>query len=102
MSGLGFLCVTRWLGTHQGGAFEAPSITVSGLDGLGRAQRFDQYDVDQLDEAWARVALVAASGSAHPLAPLTTPNVATVAVDRVHAAFAARDWTALRAALAPT
>jgi class 3 adenylate cyclase/tetratricopeptide (TPR) repeat protein len=101
MSGLGFLCVTRWLGTHQGGAFEAPSITVSGLDGLGRAQRFDQYDVNQLDEAWARVALVAASGSAHPLAPLMTPNLATVAVDRMQAAFEARDRTALRAALAP-
>ena len=101
MSGLGFLCVTRWLGTHQGGAFEAPSITVSELDGLGRARRFDQYDVDQLDEAWARVALVAASGTSHPLAPLMTPNAGTAAVDRLQDAFDARDWTALQADLAP-
>jgi class 3 adenylate cyclase/tetratricopeptide (TPR) repeat protein len=101
MRGRGFLCVTRWLGTHQGSVFEAPSITVSDLDGLGRARRFDQFDVDQLDAAWARLDAVAATGSADPLERLKSPNAATAAVDRVHAAFEAGDWVALRAACAP-
>ena len=41
--------------------FEAPSVTVSEFDGLGRARRFDQYDVDQLDEAWIRLGAIATS-----------------------------------------
>ena len=101
MAGLGFLCVTRWLGTQDGGVFEAPSITVSEIDGVGRARRFDQYDIDQMDEAWTRVEAIAAGGSADPLAALVRPNAATSALGRVEAAFAARDWAALLAACAP-
>jgi len=101
MVGSGFLCVTRWLGTHEGGVFEAPSITVSEIDGVSRARRFDQYDIDQMDEAWARVEAIAASGSDCPLAALVRPNAATAAVERVEEAFEARDWAAFVAACAP-
>jgi class 3 adenylate cyclase/tetratricopeptide (TPR) repeat protein len=101
MVGSGFLCVTRWLGTHEGGVFEAPSITVSEIDGVGRARRFDQYDIDQMDEAWARVEAIAASGSDCPLAALVWPNAATAAVERVEEAFEARGWAAFVAACAP-
>jgi class 3 adenylate cyclase/tetratricopeptide (TPR) repeat protein len=101
VAGRGFLCVTRWLGTHEGGVFEAPSITVSEMDGVGRARRFDQYDIDQMDAAWTCVEAIAAGGSGDPLATLVRPNAATAAIERVEEAFEARDWAGLLAACAP-
>ena len=50
----GFLYGTTWLGTREGGRFEAPSVTVCQLDSAGLICRFDQYDLAQIDEATAR------------------------------------------------
>jgi class 3 adenylate cyclase len=96
----GALGVHLVLGTHEGGAFEQPRVTVSELDAQGRERRRDVYTLDQLDEARARFAAVSARSDAvarDPLAALTKPNAATAARDRLEAAFAARDWAAVRA-----
>jgi class 3 adenylate cyclase/tetratricopeptide (TPR) repeat protein len=50
----GLLWVARWLGTREGGPFEASWITVSEHDAKGVVRRFDQYDLDQLQTALAR------------------------------------------------
>jgi hypothetical protein len=98
--GRGLLWVARWLGTQEGGPFEAPWITVSEHDAPGRVQRFDQYDLDQLEAARARFETIGPAASARsgatgatgdPFAALARRNAAT---DRVQAAFAARDWAA--------
>src|SRR5262249_39045407 len=88
-------------GAAGGGGWGGPSMRAAEGGGGGWARRFDQYDVDQMDEAWARLEAIAASGSAHPLAALVRPNAATAAIDRVEEAFEARDWAALLAACAP-
>jgi hypothetical protein len=46
--------VPVWVGTREGGAFETPSVFVAVVDEEGRIRRFDQYDLDQLDDARAR------------------------------------------------
>jgi class 3 adenylate cyclase len=51
-----FLYVTTWLGTREGGAFEAPSVIICELDEGGLIRRIDQYDLDHLDEARADLA----------------------------------------------
>jgi hypothetical protein len=48
--------VGAWIGTREGGAFEDRKVVVSATDELGRMDRVDQYNVDQLDEARARFA----------------------------------------------
>jgi hypothetical protein len=48
-----------WVGTRDGGAFEDPSMIVAEIDAAHRIRRFDQYSVDQLDEARARFAAIA-------------------------------------------
>jgi hypothetical protein len=48
-----YLYVTTWVGTREGGAFEAPSVIACELDDLGRIRRIDQYDLAQLPEAQA-------------------------------------------------
>src|SRR5262249_36428002 len=96
----GMLGVHVVLGTHEGGAFEQPRVTVSEIDAQGRERRRDIYTPDQLDEARARFDAIGASNEAvarDPLAALAKPNAATVVWDRVEAAFEARDWAALRA-----
>jgi hypothetical protein len=50
----GYLVITVWEGTREGGAYEAPSLMVAELDGQGRIRRFDQYDLERLDQARAR------------------------------------------------
>ena len=125
MSDPRFLYGTTWVGTREGGAFETPSIIVCELDAMGRICRFDQYDPDQLNEASALFAAPRAA-EPNPLAPfpareggrmspaslpasgrnpergpaaaLAKPNAATAAMDRVQAAFEARDWAAMRTA----
>jgi hypothetical protein len=52
----GALYVPVWVGTHEGGGFESPSVIVAELDGAGRIRRFDQYDLDRLADAQTRVA----------------------------------------------
>jgi hypothetical protein len=54
MSDRGLLWAAAWLGTSEGGGFETPWIIVSEHDGSGRVVRFDQYDLDQLEEGEAR------------------------------------------------
>jgi len=90
MSERGQLWVAAWLGTREGGAFEAPWIVVSEHDTLGRVMRFDQYDLDQQDEARGRFAAI----SARPDTPPTPriENAATRTVARVDAASEAHDW----------
>lgn len=67
MSDPGFLYVTTWLGTREGGAFETPSVIVCELDGLGRIRRFDQYELDQLDAARAQLDAIGAGAARDPL-----------------------------------
>jgi class 3 adenylate cyclase len=55
MSDPRFLYVTTWVGTHEGGVFESPSVIVCELDTTDRIRRFDQYNLDQIDQARAQV-----------------------------------------------
>jgi ketosteroid isomerase-like protein len=48
------LFVNAWVGTRDGGAFEAPRIVVWGFDAGGLMYSMDIYNVDQLDAARAR------------------------------------------------
>ncbi len=86
------------VGTHEGGAYEQPRVSVSELDAEGRERRRDIYAPDQLDLARARFDALVARTASDPLAALARPNTATAAMDRVQAAYAARDWDAVRAA----
>jgi hypothetical protein len=56
MGDRGALYVPVWLGTHDGGGFETPSVIVAELDDRGRIRRFDQYDLDHVADARARFA----------------------------------------------
>ena len=62
MSAHGALYVPVWLGTHEGGGFETPSVIVAEVDAHGRVRRFDQYDLGHLDEAWTRFAALRSRG----------------------------------------
>src|SRR5207253_2351643 len=73
MSDPRFLYLTTWVGTREGGGFESPSAIVCELDATGRICRFDQYGLDQLDEARA---LFAATNARPP------PHGADACVDR--------------------
>jgi ketosteroid isomerase-like protein len=91
MSDRALFWVAAWEGAHQGGAFEAPWIIVSEHDASGTVRRFDQYDLDQLDEARARFAKLRPD-------PLRIPaNAAMRASDRHASALEARDWQACEA-----
>ena len=57
-----FLYLTTWIGTREGGSFEAPSAIVCEIDAAGRIHRFDQYDLDHLDEAKAQLDALAPGG----------------------------------------
>jgi hypothetical protein len=117
----GGLFVSHWSGDEASGQFEIPSISFDTMSADGRMQRWDIYDWTQLDQACAQFAALGASAasalggdrettkaaglglqidSADPLAALAKPNAATAAMDRVQAAFAARDWSAMRAVCA--
>jgi class 3 adenylate cyclase/ketosteroid isomerase-like protein len=85
------LWVASWAGTREGGAFEAPWVIVSEHDADGSVRRFDQYDVEQLDEALARFA----EPGGDPLR--IPPNAATRVSQQVHACFAVRDTDEFRA-----
>ncbi|MCI0346656.1 MAG: hypothetical protein L0221_14630, partial [Chloroflexi bacterium] len=104
------LTVMGWVGGEQDGTFEirAVAVTEHALDGTRRRQHF--YDLDQLDEAWARFHALGEGGRTEgapregrpdaardPLAALAKPNTAAAARDRAEAAFEARDWAAFRA-----
>jgi hypothetical protein len=93
-----------WYGTRDGGSFEIAVTVVFELGSDGTAVRYDVYDVEQVDAAWARfeaIPAAAVAGGAHPLAAIATPNAATAALERWRTAFGTRDWDALRALFAP-
>jgi hypothetical protein len=50
----GYFAISTWVGTREGGAFEAPSFVVVELDDQGRMCCFDQYDLADLDLARTR------------------------------------------------
>jgi hypothetical protein len=97
----GYMVLTTWVGTRDGGAFESPSLVVADLDNRSTVRHFDQYDLEQWDEATRRFEALRSSAASDPLASLVQANAATAAIDRVQAAFDARDWPAMRAACAP-
>ena len=92
----GYLVITVWEGTREGGAYEAPSLMVAELDGQRQIRRFDQYDLERLDQARARFAELRPDPLRIP------PNAATRSIDRWREAFEARDWPALEALCAPS
>jgi SnoaL-like protein len=93
MSQRGLLWIGAWVGTREGGAYEIPWITVSEHDASGIMLHFEVYDLDQLPDARARFAELAA--------PRVIENAATDALDRFVRAWLACDWEALRACFAP-
>src|SRR5262249_15567958 len=97
----GTLVVWRWAGSRDGGPFEIPVVAVWVLGPDGRIQRIDTYNPEQVDAARARFEAVRVDAAGDPLAALVRPNAASAAQDRWHAAFAARDWAAVRALYAP-
>jgi ketosteroid isomerase-like protein len=92
----GYLVITVWDGSREGGAFEAPSLMVCELDELSRVLRFDQYDLERLDLAHARFAELAAS----PPAP-RIENAATRWTARFNGAWATGDWERVAALYPP-
>jgi ketosteroid isomerase-like protein len=86
----GYLVVTVWEGSHHGGAYEAPSLMVAELDDAGRIRRFDQYDLDRLEEARARFAELRSDPLRIP------PNAVTRAMDRAAERIEACDWDGLK------
>jgi hypothetical protein len=98
MTDRGALYVPVWQGTHEGGAFETPSVIVAEADEQERIRRFDQYDMRQLDEARTRLAAI---GDARVDAVRIPPNTATRTVDHLRQVADARDLTALRELVAP-
>ncbi|MBI3768725.1 MAG: nuclear transport factor 2 family protein [Deltaproteobacteria bacterium] len=101
LSDRGWLAEGAMRGTRDGGMFEIPSIAVGELDELGKQLRGDLYELDQFDQARARFDAIGASTTRDPLAAFAKPNAATAAMDRLQAAFDARDWPGVRAACTP-
>ena len=98
----GYLSITTWAGTHEGGHFEAPSAIVGMLDAQARPCRFDQYELAQLDEARAAFAALAGQPATTAPALVAIPaNAATRVFHRFPAFRDAADWDGLRALHAP-
>jgi class 3 adenylate cyclase/ketosteroid isomerase-like protein len=91
------LAIATVRGTWEGGAFENTLVVVGEPDAQERIRRLDAYDLEQLDEARARLQAPAASALPDPLAALIKPNAASAVMDRAHARLEARDWAAVRA-----
>jgi hypothetical protein len=96
-------------GRTSGGAAEVVALALCIFGADGRHARIEWFDCDRDAEALARFDELCQSsagepgpgrrpdGGRDPLAALAKPNAATVARDRLEAAFEARDWAALRA-----
>ena len=89
-----FLAVTGSTGTREGGAFELWAVTVESHGADGRIERLNLFGLDQLEQARARYAALAAE------AP-RIENLATRAGERGAAAWRAHDWAAFDLLLAP-
>jgi len=92
----GYLVLTVWTGTREGGAFEEPSWMVAELDAAGRIRRFDQYDLDRLDAARARFEVLRTEAAIESPNRRVHPEIHAF-VARMTDAFARRDVEALRA-----
>ncbi|TFH25446.1 MAG: DUF4440 domain-containing protein [Myxococcales bacterium] len=88
-----------WYGTREGGAFEIPCVLVAELNEDGRHRRFDVWDGDALDAAFARFEEL--SASVIPSSSLRFENAATRTLDRASEAMRANDWARCVALLAP-
>jgi ketosteroid isomerase-like protein len=93
------LSVTTWVGGDADGAFEIPIVVVTEYGAAG-IRRWHGYGLDQLDEARAKFAALAASAAPDPLR--IPPNAATRAANRWHEAARAGDRAAIEALFAPT
>jgi len=102
----GLLVDCAWVGTRDGGAFESPFVFVAQLDADHLTVRCNFFDPHHLERARARFAEIDAS-PAHrePLAALLQQNLASAALDRWEAAYAAGfdagDWEPMRAICVP-
>jgi class 3 adenylate cyclase/ketosteroid isomerase-like protein len=87
----------RLLGRRDGGVVDVPTYIVIRFGPDGRAARSDQFDVDDLDAAWACFDRYDRRAPARRVAP----NLATAQHDRWAAAITARDLDAAIATYAP-
>jgi ketosteroid isomerase-like protein len=86
-----------WQGTRDGGPYEILMAGVSELDDLGRTALVDVYELEQLDQAFARFAEPSTPAvSSSPFA-----NAASRSLDRSVRCFNARDWEGMVATYAP-
>jgi class 3 adenylate cyclase/tetratricopeptide (TPR) repeat protein len=114
------LAISTWVGTREGGAFEAPRAVVFEFAPGGQIRGMDLYNPGQLDEARARFEALGKSGrldffeidqvdaaqarfeELRPDPLRIPPNAATRASDRHAEALAARDLEALTRLCSPT
>jgi class 3 adenylate cyclase/tetratricopeptide (TPR) repeat protein len=84
----GGIVVALWSGNESSGTFEIPVVVVARNAPRpdGRVQRWDFYDVDQLDAAWASYRALTTE------TPRRIENTATRSADRGDEAWHARDW----------
>ncbi len=94
-SSRGALCQLIFQGARDGSNYEIPFLTVAEFGAGGKLERSDIYDHEQLDQARARFAELAAPSTAGRFA-----NAATRALDRGATALGARDWAGFAALLA--
>jgi len=90
-------------GTREGGVFELHVVAVVERNEQGRIQRVAWYDIEQLDEAWARFDALTRDPAATAAAPPSRrvrENAATRNAERERAAVAARDVDTLTAVFA--
>jgi class 3 adenylate cyclase len=89
--------VTAGTDRAGGGAFERQFISLVAFGADGRMTRWEQWDADRADDAFARVDEL----TAEPARPArhVQPNAATAAAAGIDAAFAARDAEALAASV---
>jgi hypothetical protein len=96
--GRGSIWQATWYGLRDGGAYEIPLIGVVEIDDQGALRRNDFYDPEQIDQAFARFAELAAPRMA-------TSNAASAAMGRWEAAYDAGytrgDWDPMRALCGP-
>jgi hypothetical protein len=95
-------------GQRDGGAFELAFLRVDEIDVAGRICRIDLFDADELDDARARFAEIAADAALARFEDLRPdplripPNAATRTWDRWCAAADVRDWDAIAALYHPS
>jgi hypothetical protein len=102
-SSRGILSASTWVGTHDGGAFESPFVSVIELDARGRAVRQDFYDPRHAERAFERFDEIDASAPPRPLAAIARDNAAIVVLDRwrLPDGTVETDWDAVRATCSP-